>query len=103
MHKQYIKKSLLDKVYKLLVTPYLRQRYEISTLRMDIRIGIAAILKIDRQDSETLERVEFDKKRRCEVCGPEKDRKTKSGCASCKRTTCQQHCVVMCIDCCNLG
>jgi len=92
----------LDKVYKFLITPYLQQRYEIVSLRKDIKLGIAGILKLDRYDMAPVERVEFDTKRRCEVCNPKKDRKTKSGCASCKRAVCHEHSVVMCNDCCDI-
>ena len=93
----------LDKIYKLLVKPHLQRRYnEIITLRKDIRIVIAAILQIDQPNSESIQRVEFDVRRRCDLCGTKNDRKTKTGCASCKRATCQEHSVVMCNYCCDI-
>jgi len=36
----------LEKLYMYLITPYITQRYERSTLRRNIKIGIATILKI---------------------------------------------------------
>jgi len=42
----------LEKLYMYLITPYITQWYETSTLRRDIKIGIAMILKIDIQKDE---------------------------------------------------
>lgn len=89
----------LNKVYKYLLKPYLQRRSEVITLRKDIRLGIFSILKVDRFDKEPVQRVTFDTKQRCQLCTSKKDRKTKSGCSSCKNAACNEHSVTVCQHC----
>jgi len=63
-----------NKLYMYLITPYITQRYETSTLRRDIKIGIAMILKIDIQKDE-YQRMRLTSRQRCAFCTSREDKK----------------------------
>ena len=93
----------LDRLYKFLVKPFLEQRLTVVTSRKELSIGIAGVKKKCPLDlDQPLQRVEFDVMRRYVLCKITKIRKSKTGCASCKRAACQEHSVVMCNDCAGL-
>lgn len=91
----------LDNVYVHLVTPYLEYRYTISTLRKDLRVGIASILKKDVATEKSLEHIELPQAMRCALCSRKEDRKTRKGCSSCHRPVCNEHSFPLCNDCVN--
>ncbi|XP_033231519.1 uncharacterized protein LOC117182533, partial [Belonocnema kinseyi] len=77
--------NCIDDVIKYLVTPHLQERYEIPTLRTDIRYALSGILKADirgeiRNDGRI---VEADTYARVARCISKKGGKTKSRCAAC--------------------
>lgn len=94
--------SCLDELYLHLVTPYLERRYETITLRKDIRIGIAAILKKDNLPDKPIKRIELLSQQRCALCSRQNDKKTKKGCSVCYRPVCAHHGLPICTECCGI-
>lgn len=93
--------SSLEAIYQHLVTPHLQARYQVSSLRKNIKVGIATILKIS-DSHQNLQKIEYNSKRRCSLCTRKQDVKTKDGCAACRRPACNDHSLHMCTDCLNL-
>lgn len=91
----------LEDLYIYLITPYLQERYTTCTLRRDIKVGIAAILKIDDVSSKkTLQRIQLDYQQRCVLRKRKDDKKSRKGCASCTRAVCDKHSFIICVECC---
>lgn len=89
----------LNALYLFLTKPQLQRRLEIETLRADLRLGISTILKKRQDIQRNLVPIEYDAKKRCTLCSRKKDVKTRRGCSACLRPACNDHSVVMCIDC----
>lgn len=93
-------KSCLDQLVLNLIRPHLENRYAIPTLRMDLRLNIAAILGKDRlAPSQNMEIGQLPKQKRCGLCPSRSDRKTKMQCPSCLRPMCNDHRAQVCLDC----
>ncbi|XP_033218329.1 uncharacterized protein LOC117173796 [Belonocnema kinseyi] len=79
-----------------LITPYMRQRLEINTLRIDLRRGIGMILGLSPDDMLEEERPKLLKRARCASCPSSKDKKTQMQYPSCKRPMCDDHRIYLC-------
>ena len=91
--------NCLEKVYLHLVTPFLKKRYEMVTIRKDLKLAIAGIIKKDVQSYQAYERSQLPKRQRCAFCTRKEDKKTKEGCAVCERPICDHHRIMFCKDC----
>lgn len=90
--------SCLQNLALYLVTPHLRQRYTMGTIRTELKLGIAGILGLNTPQSDT-QRIHLPHKKRCLLCNRKQDKKTKTACPSCKRPMCDEHRTFMCVDC----
>ncbi|XP_066590832.1 piggyBac transposable element-derived protein 4-like [Prorops nasuta] len=77
----------------------LREKLQNQMLRTDIRKGIQLILGCHVDNEPNAERPQLLKRIRCGLCFYAKDRKTKSQCPSCLRSTCDEHRAYICNDC----
>ena len=92
--------SCLEKIASHLMEPHLRKRYEVQTLRRDLKISIAGILGIDNtEQNRRFRRVKFPRRIRCSQCARKSDKKTNEGCANCKRAICKTHRFIFCKTC----
>ncbi|KAJ8932555.1 hypothetical protein NQ318_004709 [Aromia moschata] len=82
-----------------LITPYMRQRLQNNTLRIDLRRGIGTILGISPDDMPEEERPKLLKRARCASCSSSKDKKTQIQCPSCKLPMCDDHRIYLCNTC----
>ncbi|XP_032671956.1 piggyBac transposable element-derived protein 4-like [Odontomachus brunneus] len=89
----------LERIYLHLVTPFLTERYATSTLRKDLKLAIAGILKKDVHSDQPYKRLQLTLRQRCAFCTRKEDKKTREACASCKRPICDNHRILFCNDC----
>lgn len=91
----------MKKIIHHLVSPHMRRRLENDSVRMDLKLSIRAILKIDVPDDvpDDFQKTVFQVGQRCSKCPRKNDRKTRNGCSSCQRPICEQHRHVLCFDC----
>ncbi|KAJ8876178.1 hypothetical protein PR048_024087 [Dryococelus australis] len=66
-----------------LIKPFLQSRFQIPTLRMNLRVMISNVLHI--QSETPVRPATLDRKQRCHFCPRAKDRKAKLTCESCQR------------------
>lgn len=91
-------KECLDKITMHLVKPFLERRLKEESLRSYLRSGISSILGMVSEPVEE-ERVHLAQRQRCLLCTRGKDRKTSMQCPSCRRPMCDNHRMLLCIDC----
>lgn len=61
--------NCLKDIIKKLCHTHLKDRYETPTIRTDIKIGIAEILGFRDRNVNNQERLQFNKQKRCALCG----------------------------------
>lgn len=81
-----------------MITPHLTKRYQLPTLRRDIKCGIAAILGKEIQ-KDTFERVRLPSRQRCALCTRKEDKKTYEACCVCELPICDKHRLHVCHSC----
>ena len=89
----------LERIYLHLARDHLSEKYTTCTLREDLKAGIAGILSVPKDPSDTLNLINFEKRQRCRLCKRGKDAKTVHGCPSCERPMCGEHRSPLCVEC----
>ena len=98
-NEKYSAVKCLELLSQYLMKPYLKKRYELVTLRRDLKVGIAGILGLDSHKEASYERVKLLKRARCADCSRNSDKKTKEAFASCERPICDEHRLFFCQSC----
>ncbi|XP_043269515.1 uncharacterized protein [Venturia canescens] len=89
----------LDEIIQYLVRPYLQERLETLSLRLNIKFAIGGILRREHQMAASEGIRHLDKKIRCRLCPRSRDRKTRQMCPSCHRPMCDEHRILLCLEC----
>ncbi|XP_033224803.1 uncharacterized protein LOC117177872 isoform X1 [Belonocnema kinseyi] len=90
--RQFLRELILE-----LVTPQMRTRLMTANLPRSLLYNIRFILKEPEQKMNLSDKLE--KRKRCAICDPKKDRKTKQCCVQCRLAVCEEHRYTCCRDC----
>lgn len=91
------RRSFLKKLAQDLVTPLMRERLEIRSLPLELRVVIGRILNIKLEDTNPDQRPSSSG--RCTFCERKKDRKSRVMCNKCKKFICLNHQTKVCPEC----
>lgn len=93
------RRSFLKNLARDLVTPLMRERLEIRSLPVELRVIIGKILNIKPVDTNVDQRPSSSG--RCTFCERKKDRKSRVMCKKCKKFICLTHQTKVCPECIN--
>ncbi|XP_024881294.1 uncharacterized protein LOC112460711 isoform X1 [Temnothorax curvispinosus] len=93
-------REFMKELVLALVTPYLRERAQMPTLRRDIKENILKILGVDDNPKPGISKTDkLLKRKRCSMCPTKLDRKVGWCCYVCGRAVCEEHRRMICINC----